>query len=340
MSIETFNQYSSAWRGQPFRWFHNLYGVAPCSMTFLDISDKKLAKVLKKAFPKEEIYEHWNVGRTKESKYLQELFLNLKDKKAIIYYEGDDYQASILYEAGADISELQKLLHKCHTPKEIKAELNYVNILCYNSNGFYLHSTLIRDTIVDITDNYNDDLKVKHELILEKLGTTNEKGIVLFYGPPGTGKSNYIRHLINRVQKKMIYVPPDLAKQIGSPTFIPFLMQHPNSILIIEDGENIIAKREGGGNQAVANLLNLSDGLLSDCLRMQIICTFNTDVNNVDSALRRKGRLIAEYEFCALEASKATKLSEKLGFNKVYSESTTLADIYNETVEKELAEQC
>ena len=57
----------------------------------------------------------------------------------------------------------------------------------------------------------------------------------------------------------MIYVPPDMAKEISTPSFLPFLMEHQNAILIIEDAENIIKDRNESltPSQAVANLLNL-----------------------------------------------------------------------------------
>ena len=50
-----------------------------------------------------------------------------------------------------------------------------------------------------------------------------------------------------------------MAKEISSPEFLPFLMQYQNSILIIEDAENIIKDRNETlvPSQAVANLLNL-----------------------------------------------------------------------------------
>ena len=57
---------------------------------------------------------------------------------------------------------------------------------------------------------------------------------------------------------------------------------------MIEDAENILIDREAGGSSAVSALLNLTDGLLSDCLNIQIICTFNTDLSKLDRALSVK----------------------------------------------------
>jgi ATP-dependent 26S proteasome regulatory subunit len=108
------------------------------------------------------------------------------------------------------------------------------------------------------------------------------------------------------------------------------LIDHPNSIFVIEDAENIIIDRNHNGSSSVSALLNLADGLLSDCLNIQIICSFNTDLSYVDSALMRKGRLIAKYEFAELEMSKAQALSNKLGFSSAITLPMTLAAVYNQ----------
>jgi hypothetical protein len=98
---------------------------------------------------------------------------------------------------------------------------------------------------------------------------------------------------------------------------------------VIEDAENIIMDREQNENSPVSTLLNISDGLLADCLNIQVICSFNTDLSKIDTALMRKGRLIARYEFRELEVEKARKLSQKLGHPGMIEKPITLSDIYN-----------
>jgi len=132
------------------------------------------------------------------------------------------------------------------------------------------------------------------------------------------------------LKKKVIFLPPNLASAITNPELLSVLIDEPNSIFVIEDAENIIIDRETEGSSPVSALLNLSDGLLSDCLNIQIICSFNTDLSKVDSALLRKGRLIAQYEFKELETEKAQQLSDKLGFQTQISKPMTLTDIYNQ----------
>jgi SpoVK/Ycf46/Vps4 family AAA+-type ATPase len=114
-----------------------------------------------------------------------------------------------------------------------------------------------------------------------------------------------------------------------NPEFIDLLIDNPNAVLVIEDAENIIMDRKYSSNSSVSNLLNISDGLLSDCLNVQIICTFNSALHFVDTALLRKGRLIAKYEFGKLDTEKAQRLSEHLGIEQTVQGPKILAEITN-----------
>lgn len=74
-----------------------------------------------------------------------------------------------------------------------------------------------------------------------------------------------------------------------SPDFVDLLIDNPNSVVVIEDAENVINDRKISSDSSVSNLLNLSDGLLSDFLNVQIICTFNHPLSLVDAALIAQG---------------------------------------------------
>lgn len=151
--------------------------------------------------------------------------------------------------------------------------------------------------------------------------------------------TSYLRYLTQNIKnKRLIYLPPDLAYRLAEPDFITFLMDIPGSILFIEDAENSLQKRELSGSsasQAVSNLLNSSDGLLGDALKLHIICTFNCSLDLIDTALQRPGRLIAEYKFEKLTSDKTKKLIEKLyGVESKYyidynNSEMTLAEVYN-----------
>ena len=116
---------------------------------------------------------------------------------------------------------------------------------------------------------------------------------------------------------------------LGTPEFLKFVISYPQSILIIEDADDIISKRGYGGGFNISSLLNMSDGILGDCLRIQIICTFNSVLANIDKALLRKGRLIARYEFGLLEIEKCKEIAKKLGIDTPITKKMSLANLYN-----------
>ncbi|CAF4745975.1 unnamed protein product [Rotaria sp. Silwood1] len=211
-----------------------------------------------------------------------------------------------------------------------------LNMICRQFSTYYLKDIQIKKPMIyDLALHYGQNFVHVHEKILKECNKKDGKGIVLLHGIPGCGKTHYIRYLVEEIQdKKLIYIPPDMAKDISKPEFLPFLLQHPNSILIIEDAENIVRDRNEittNASQAVANLLNLSDGLLGDAMHNQIIATFNCDLTIIDKALLRKGRLIADYEFGKLDVDNAKLLSNKLGFDMEHiSKPMTLAEIYNQ----------
>lgn len=194
------------------------------------------------------------------------------------------------------------------------------------------------DLVVPETDielNYGSEFLKVHEIIVNTLNKTNGKGIILLHGDPGTGKTSYIKHLTSLIKDKdVLFVPPSMAEMLSEPSIIPFLMDHKNSILIIEDAERVIADREGNGSPAgVSNILNLTDGILGDCLNIQIVATFNMKREKIDPALLRKGRLIAEHKFENLTTQDTNKLLKHLNKDVISDVGLSLADIYNIDVE-------
>lgn len=221
---------------------------------------------------------------------------------------------------------------------EIRRKKSELSILCHNSmDGFYLKNVKTLKTNVSIEDNYNDDFKEVSEYIVKRLNSPDDKGVLLLHGVPGSGKTNYIRYLTNMItEKPIIYIPPDFAVNISNPDFVAFFLDYENSILIIEDAENILRSRKTSNNQSVANLLSISDGLLGDGLKLQILCTFNSDISEIDSALLREGRLIAEYKFDKLGVEKSQRLIDKIYLEDLLGETApiidkemTLAEIFN-----------
>lgn len=227
-------------------------------------------------------------------------------------------------------SKIDLILQQIRRFKKNEKSISQIYLVVSTEYGTKLERMTVQKQKQNISENYNNDFLEINDIIIKRLSRKNDKGLVILHGKPGTGKTSYIRHLISKVKKDIIFIPPNMASAITNPDFLSLLIQRPNSILIIEDAENIVIDRERSGHSPVSAILNLSDGLLSDCLNVQIICSFNTDLSKVDNALLRKGRLIARYEFKKLEVTKAQALSNKLGFNTIINHPMTLTDIYHQ----------
>lgn len=235
-----------------------------------------------------------------------------------------------------ELSEFEKFV--VDTQHETK-----VHLFIKNQYGEYtfepISVNLPKD--LDLELNYGKDFLEVDKKIKERL-TEKASGLFMFHGVPGTGKTTYIKYLADKIKRDFIYIPTTMIESFTSdPNCLHTLISKPNSVIILEDAEKAILKRQGDGmdSSAVSALLNLSDGILSDILKTSVVLTYNCPKQDVDDALKRKGRLQAEYEFGALSVDDAKKLAKKLKYPKQLiedkiTEPLTISDIYN--LEKEV----
>ena len=202
-------------------------------------------------------------------------------------------------------------------------------VLSRNKGDFVTNEVRFDDIGIDIDSNYNDDFK-DVDINIQRSFETLGSGLILFYGVPGTGKTSYIKNLIAKhPDSNFIFVQNEFIKNLLEPDFISFLLKQRNSILIIEDAEKVLTTRTHLKDDSfVSTILQLTDGLFSDYLNIKIICTFNISLSKIDSALLRKGRMIAKYEFKPLAKNKTKLLLNKLGIEDSNDE-LTISEIFN-----------
>ena len=247
------------------------------------------------------------------------------DKTHGIYYDVVLYYNS-LYSSSSEYFERYEL-HNF----EIEIKKTGINLVKSDMGHLDTEEYEMNVPDIDLKLNYGEKFLKIHDVIIQRLNKPNDKGIILFHGDPGTGKTSYIKYLTRLINdKEILFIPPAMAESLSEPSIIPFLMEHKNSILIVEDAERVIADREGNGSSVgVSNILNLTDGILGDCLGIQIIATFNMKREKIDQALLRKGRLIVEHKFEKLNVDETNNLLNYLGNEKRVDKGMCLADIYN-----------
>ena len=263
-----------------------------------------------------------------KTRKFDDIYQILYDDELIVNFDVNHSRVKFLF-GKKDFVKVEAIINGIQKFRKRTINKPQISLLVNSFAGIETRRMEISRPKLNITDNYNDDFKEIHQLISKRLSRKNDKGLVILHGKPGTGKTSYIRYLISSLKKEIIFLPPNMAGVITNPDLISILIDHPNSIFVIEDAENIVWDRERNGDSPISALLNIS-GLLSDCLNIQIICSFNTDISKVDRALMRKGRLIAKYEFKELEVEKAQALSDKLLFNSKIYKPMTLTEIYNQ----------
>jgi len=305
------------------------FNMLPCLNFINYIDGEKTFAAIKEKFGEQIRHIHqYRWYKRKKKRYQFDRTLIILNNNCIV--ELDEGYCEILHNgSSAELIAVITTLASQFKERQRRQPLE-INLIAQSKNRLELKPIEIKRTKLDLDLFYEDDFKAVDEVIQERLRKKEDKGIVLLHGLPGTGKTTYLRYLIGRIKKRVLFVSPNIAKNLMNPEFVDLLIDNPNTVVIIEDAEHIIMDRRTSGGSSVSNLLNISDGLLADFLNVQLICTFNSSLTMIDSALLRKGRLIAKYEFGKLSMAKAQALSNHLGFDAIITKPMTIAEVANQ----------
>ncbi len=161
-------------------------------------------------------------------------------------------------------------------------------------------------------------------------------GLSIFEGRPGTGKTFYLRHLMGVLQEshRFYFIPTSTMGVLSKPEFIGFwadqrrIHDDRKFVVILEDSDGALMTRGSDNREQVSAILNLSDGMLADFLRLQIICTINCSAADIDPALLRPGRLLCHRVFNRLDYAHAVRLAESLGRKLPAARDYSLAEVF------------
>lgn len=219
--------------------------------------------------------------------------------------------------------ELEKALLKFKIKE--KPESN-IFVIVQRHDQFVLKELKFKCPKIKTGLHYGKAFEEIDKLIKQKIRKDN--GLFIFHGEPGTGKTTYIKHLAHKSNRKFVFVPNSMIDALITPSFITLLMEHQNLVLVLEDAEKVVQSREDSDNSLAATLLNLTDGIIGTACDVAVIVTFNADVEDIDKALLRKGRLKYKYHFANLSIEDSQNLINHLKKDHKADKPMSLADIF------------
>ena len=310
-----------------YRMFMGYYNVMPNFKSIDNIDIELFKNWFEKKYENQIIKQHYRQdfdSQKRELKFIdhfyfleQGIMLNVERKNIYLLYTAEqETRANVLFE------ECKKFI-------KIPKKSTDISLIIFQNEKLETKEVHIKKPKIDFNIHYNEDFLPIHKTMVKQLNKKDTNGLYLFHGQPGTGKSTYIKYLIHQLKKKVIFISPKMAGELDNLSMTPFLLENRNSVLVIEDAEELITSREEVRNSNLSMLLNLTDGLLGESLGIQIIATFNTDVKNIDKALLRKGRLSVIYEFKPLSLDRTNALLNKLGHTIEVAHPLAVADIFN-----------
>lgn len=335
----------------PFCHYVELYGSHPDVYEYrLPIKNTTFVKLDKMGAERVFLCESERIADGKESVFKNEVCYRHDDALLFFYrreslvnrfenLSGDEeesepsekdfvsYVCKILYQNPETLERVKECIDRDSKQKKH----SNVYILCSSDGMLNLQRFDIKlpQKKIDLELNYGSEAKAKFDKVVKDM-SKNKNGLILLSGDPGTGKSTFIKYLTTKTTRKVIYLSSGSAEQLTNPDFMSFIMGYRNCILLLEDAEKVLRSRNTQDNEAISNILNITDGILGDCLNILVIATFNTDRDNIDSALVRKGRLLVEHHFKSLSPKECNMIFESMKSKRRTEDPMTLAEIYNE----------
>lgn len=215
------------------------------------------------------------------------------------------------------VDELIDEINNFEVKDESEITKNESNLfsLYIGQSGFEIDSIIIDKEKFDNFDLYYNDEDFRLIDKLSKKIKKNNKGISIIYGERGTGKTSLINYFSKKVSdKNFIFIPTTLFDvTINNPEFRNFIKKNKNSVFILDDCELYFSDLYSKSNQFTNNLLQLTDGIDSDDLSINLLLILNCDKESeIDEHLIESNNILDIVNIGYLEKEKINELSKFL----------------------------
>lgn len=216
----------------------------------------------------------------------------------------------------ADADIYAKLNRWCDEHLLIPPKKGVVRFLTTGRNGLEtIESSAVG--VPFIADNYTPDVAEAVPSLIANFRAPAPSGrLTIIDGPYGTGKTTLLRSIMNDIDAVHLMVPSGMAESLTGPALVQLLSSIAEAdkptVLYIEDADEILQPRDRGNITAISALLNLTDGIIGQSLRVHVVCTTNTRIDQIDGAIVRSMRLAAHLHCGLLPVEQARRVLRRL----------------------------